>query len=279
MSAKNGRMTNKDREYILKNVERLSVEEMATKLNRNVEAVQEYIRLNYIPKNPVSKEQQKEAEQTTIRKELRSTEEWKNLKDEFSPEELKLFDEKYIKLMAQFKGNVLATEETQIYQAIKFEILMSRNLRARRKALDDIARLGQMLDDYLDKFRDNPSEMTDAEKTYLLNLQMELKTAEAAEQSKTTEYTKLQERHDSLMKNLKATRDQRVKEVESGKVSFLGLIKSLQEKDVQDKEGRQLELMKLATKKEYRRLGSLHNYANGEADRPILSAETVEMEL
>ena len=279
MPAKNGRMTNKEREYILKNVERFSVEEMATKLNRTVSAVEEYIHLNYIKKNPVTKEEQKVVEQTTIRKELRSTEEWKNLKDEFNTEELRLFDEKYIKLMAQFKGNVLATEETQIYQAIKFEILMSRNLRARRKALDDIARLGKMLDDYLDQFRDDPASMSDSQKTYSLNLQMELKTAEAAEQSKTTEYTKLQERHDSLMKNLKATRDQRVKEIESGKVSFLGLIKSLQEKEIQDKEGRQLELMKLASKKEYRKLGALHNYQNGEVDRPILSAETVEMEL
>jgi hypothetical protein len=58
----------------------------------------------------------------------------------------------------------------------------------------------------------------------------------------------------------------------------LGLIKKLQQREVQEHEGRQMELMRMATDKEYDRLGSLHEYEDGAWDRPILSPETVEMD-
>ncbi len=116
------------------------------------------------------------------------------------------------------------------------------------------------------------------ERAFSLALDAQLVSARAAEQSKTQDYVKLQERYDQLMKSLKATRDQRVKDAESGKETFLGLIKMLQQRDIQEKEGRQMGLMQLAAAKEYNNLGQLHKYEDGNIDRPILSADTVDLE-
>jgi hypothetical protein len=109
-----------------------------------------------------------------------------------------------------------------------------------------------------------------------LNIETQLQAARASEQSHTNEYVKLQERYDNIMKSLKATRDQRVKDIASSRVNFLGLVKMLQQKEMQLREGRAAELMRIAGEKEHKRLGRLHEFEDGSVDRPILSADTVD---
>ena len=88
--------------------------------------------------------------------------------------------------------------------------------------------------------------------TFALSLETQLNASRSAESSRTSEYVKLQERQDALMKSLKSTRDQRIKELEKSDMNFISVIKSLTNRDVQEREGRQMELMKMAGKKEYR---------------------------
>jgi hypothetical protein len=274
--SKRGRLSREERDFIHAQTDKLTPEDIADRLDRTVETVTEFIKLNVRP----VKAKPSEAEETTrivIRQELRSSEAWKNLKGEFDTDELRYFEEGYVKLMSQFKGDVLPSEETQIFQAIKFEILMSRNLKERRKAREDIGRLERMQDDFLAQFEGDPSGMTDAQKAFALDLETQLNSARQAEQSRTTEYVKLQERHEALMKSLKAVRDQRIKQIENSKVSFLGVVKMLMEKDVQHREGRQMELMKRAGRQALTDLGRPVRYDDGNEDSPILSSDTVDL--
>ncbi len=179
--------------------------------------------------------------------------------------------------MAQFKGNVLSSEETTVTQAIKYIILMSRNLIARSNALKDVGRLEQMMESLMAQYNYDPKQFDTQAKSLALNLETQLQAARASEQAHTNEYVKLQERYDNLMKSLKAMRDQRIKDVETSKVNFLGLVKMLQQKDMQDREGRNAELMRLSANKEYNRLGQLHKFEDGNVDRPILSADTIDL--
>lgn len=274
MPTKTGKLTNWEKAYIQDNYGRMTVEEIAKKLQCAVARIEKYLQTNGEVKVPNT---EAERERITIRDELRATETWKRLKDEFIPEELKYFEENYIKLMSQFKGDVLPTEETQIFQLIKFEILMSRNLVARQRALGDIARLEKMQEEYIAQSGGETSLMTDDQKDFLMNLETQLQAAKAAEQSRTGEYVKLQERHDALMKTMKATRDQRIKQIESGKVSFLGVLKMLQDREIQEHEGKFAELVSMAANKEHQRLGRPHTYEDGNQDSPILSADTVNL--
>ncbi len=270
---KPGRLNKEEKKWILDNVGVLPVEEMAEKIGKTPELVHKFVRDNGGAKRPQNEDR------AVIRQDLKCSEEWERLKDEFTGKELKLFEEKYVILMAQFKGDgVLASEEMQIMQAIKYTILMSRNLMARSRALIDVQRLEDMMEDHLARHNHDPRQMDDAARSLVLNLETQLQAARASEQSHTNEYVKLQERYDNIMKSLKATRDQRVKDIQSSKVDFLGLVKSLQQKEMQDREGRSAELMRLASAKEYKRLGRLHEYEDGQVDRPILSPDTVDME-
>jgi hypothetical protein len=93
--------------------------------------------------------------------------------------------------------------------------------------------------------------------------------------AKTNEYVALQKQHESILKNLKATREQRVKNAEARRKSWVDMIKALEEKEFREKEGTELALMQKAITKEKNRLSEYHQYSPDVVDRPILNHETV----
>ena len=277
MKTKKGRLSSTEQTYILKHMNNSSPAQISVKLRRTEKTVKQFIEKN---REFFTKSQAKEGSNAEIKKELQTTEWWARIKEEFSGRELKLFEERYLELMYQFtdKNKVLTTERIQIVQAIKFEILMSRNLVGRQEAVKEIIHLQKIQNDFMRKFGSDTSSMTDLERDYHLNLETQIQAAKSTENAKTNEYVKLQNQHDDLMKALKGTRDQRIKEIESGEKNFLGLIKMLQDREVQEKEGREMELTRIATERKLNQLGQLHKYIDGQYDRPILSADTVNLE-
>mgnify|MGYP006286210279 CR=1 FL=1 len=252
-----GKKLNKtDREYISKNFELSSPEDISAHINKPIELIQEYI-------DTVSNKD---------RKSLRNSKAWKQLKDEFDVDELEYFEEQYTKYIEQFREDVLVTEETQIFLVIKFEIMMHRNAKAKRNASKDIARLSKLQSDFLARFT-SPSEMSDEDRTFLLNVETQIQAAKASEQARSTEYIKLEEKHQALLKDLKATRDQRVTRIESSKETYLAIIKKLAEAEEREITGREMELMKMATDREYKRLTALHTFEDGSQDSPVLIPE------
>jgi hypothetical protein len=135
-----------------------------------------------------------------------------------------------------------------------------------------------MQTDFLAQFNGDVSAMNEDQKALPSTWRPSSTQARSSEKFLTTEYAKLQERHADLMKQLKTTRDQRIKQIEGdNKNGFLSVIKELERRDQQEREGRQIELVKLAGKKEYVRLGRPQTFADGNADNPILSADTVDL--
>lgn len=276
--SKRGRLSKDEQKYILDMAGKVANAQIAKRMNRTEECVADFIATNYVASQEVKlTEDHALSERNGIRQELKNSLSWRQLKDEFMADELKVFEEKYVSLMSQFRDDVLATEETQIMHAIKYELLMYRNLRARQRALQDIERLEETQKKFLERFAGDPSIMSDQEKNYALNVETQLVQARSAEQSRTSEYVKLQEQHGELMKGLKATRDQRIKQIESSKVSFLSLLKELQNRERQEQVGRRMELMHLAGEKAYDTLGRPHQYEDHSTDSPILSPETVDL--
>lgn len=263
---------------MLLNADELSVGELARRLDRTTDVVERFLAKHLNKKGPAKAVPKEDAERLTIRQELKGSESWKVLKKEFNDEELRYFEEGYCKLMAQFKSDVLPSEEVQIFQSVKFEILMSRNLQARSKALADINFLEKMQSEFLTQFNNNPSKMSDDDRAVALSMEQQLQAARSAEQTYTKEYVNLHTRHEALMKSLKSTRDQRVKDIANSKQSFTDLLKVLMERDVQKREGRRMELMRLAAEKAKQDLGHEIRYEDGEWDRPILTAETIMYE-
>jgi hypothetical protein len=275
--SKRGRLSQDEMQFIRDHAHDMTVAELCQRFDRNPETIEKYM-ASVLPRKAAAVAPAKvpDGDIISIKAELRVSEAWKALKDEFEAGELKYFEESYIKLMSQFRGDVLASEETQVFQTIKFELLMSRNLKERRKSREDVERLEDMQRNFVISHPD-PRQWSPDDKAYALDLEGQLTTSKQAEQNRTNEYVKLQERHDALLKALKSTRDQRVKQIESSKISFLGVIRQLQERDEANLQGRQLELTKLAGMKEHERLGRPVKYEDGSEDSPILSADTVDL--
>ena len=107
-------------------------------------------------------------------------------------------------------------------------------------------------------------------------LSQSVKFCETSYVSRTAELNTLTTKKDKYTDELKATRKQRVELLKNIKKDFVSLIKSLMDEKIRENEGRELNMMQLASKKEYERLTELHKYSDGILDIPILNSDSVE---
>lgn len=263
--ARTGRLTVEEMAYIKKNLGTSSVEEIALNLNRSPEAIIK-VRDDLFGVSHYD-----------IRENLKNSTEWGQIKKELTKEEHGIFEEKYVKLMGQFAKDLLPTEESQIHELIRFEILVHRKMVDVKRASEQAA----MLQEELFDLRKQPaSEDTRAQIRYV---QDQLYQTNGMSNSAMSEVRELHKRSEAILKNLKGTRDQRLKNVEERNKTLVDVIKNLEERDYKEKEGRYINLMKEATKKERLRLSKMHDYGAsinkpGIIDRPILNSETVSMD-
>ena len=80
-----------------------------------------------------------------------------------------------------------------------------------------------------------------------------------------------------MLKEMKATREQRVKRLEDSKQSLVGWIAYLMgNPDVTSQYGIEMEKMRLAMTQEKERLGAYHKYTDGQVDQPFLNSDTIK---
>lgn len=262
---KRGKLSVHEMEFISKNAGRMSDEEIGARINKSAEVVRKF-RLRTGEVEDVIDEQEMVGLQ--LRDILRSRQEWKEFKKQFTDEELSWMEGRYVTIMRQFKDDILPTEETQIFMAIKYEILMNRCLRERKIAQENVDEVQSLID------LESRKPEKDAHLIQALN--QRLQSWLAQEKTSLRDYNDMQDKYNKLMESLKATREQRIKEIENASESFIGLIrKVLKDKEWRIKEGRTNELFKLAAQKEKERLSQLHQYVDGKVDTPILSHETL----
>tara|TARA_Y100000593_G_scaffold44019_1_gene84031 strand:+ start:2427 stop:3224 length:798 start_codon:yes stop_codon:yes gene_type:complete len=257
--AKRGRMSDDEKLFLDQYLDSKTDEELAQTLDRTVAFVAKYRKTK--PHTVFSEEQD------DIIVKLHSLYFWKEILTQLSTNELKSFEARWVALHQQFQ-DVLPTDQMQIKDLITLEILINRVLTEKQKVMSTIDRLEQQLK----REEERPIEFQDT--NLMLNIETQLNAAMASQNARTTEHMKLQEKKDAKFKDLKATRDQRFKQLEDSRKSFFDLMKILDEKDSRDKEGRQIELMKLAATKKRGDLGEYTEYEDGTVDRPLLNSDT-----
>jgi hypothetical protein len=139
---------------------------------------------------------------------------------------------------------------------------------------------GMLQEELFDLRKQGASEETRAQIRYV---QDQLYQVNQMSNSAMSEVRELHKRSGAILKDLKGTRDQRLKNVEERNKTLVDVIKNLEERDYREKEGRYINLMKEATKKERLRLSKVHDYGAsinkpGIVDRPILNSETVTLD-
>ena len=257
---KRGRMSLEEIEFLDQYLDSKTDKELAERIDRTVEFVR-----NYRKTKPLKNVSDDDAEISLI---LHNLYFWEEIKQQLLSDELRGFEARWVALHHQFQ-DVLPTDQMQIKDLITLEILINRVLTEKQKVIKTIDRLEKQLK----REEDRTIEFQDV--NLMLNIETQLNAAMASQNARTTEHMKLQEKKDGKFKDLKATRDQRFKQLEDSRKSFFDLIKILDEREAREREGRHMEIMKLAGEKAMEDLSEYTEYEDGTVDQPFLNYETI----
>lgn len=266
MSKKRGQLSLDEEKFIRDNVKNLSIDLIAEQLNRSAAPVK-----RYIVENRLLEDDDIINDEEYLKAKLHSKTFWHEIMKQFDNDsgELEYFENIWINLIRQFREDVLPAEELQIKQFITIDILINRSMKERKRHIAETEKLQRMVDKEYEK----PEDTRDIPK--LANLETQLSFARNSIANYTNEYTKLLGEQQKISKDLKATREQRIKRIEDGKSSWVGLIRMLEDEEIREREGREMEIINMATTKAKNDLYGYHEYADGVVDRPFLTPESV----
>ena len=261
---KKGRFGKDDMQFIEANAEVLSPEAIAEHLDRDPDSIRDWIKKNV----GFSPKQKKEA---AVANELKEKPYYRELSSQFSPEELEMFEFHFKKMWSQFKDDVFHTEEMQIIDTIKLEILMNRILKGQQDNQREISVAETLVRE--EKSRDKDQRDMDL----VVNLERQVAILRASMETLSKDYKDLFARKATMLKDLKGTREQRVKAIEDSKLTFASLVKKIAtDPQYRGDLGIEMEKMRLAMENEKERLSEYSQYEDGQVDQPFLTPDTVK---
>ena len=261
---KKGRFTKTEQEFIKNNHREMSTLDMATHLDRDPVSVESYV------KEKIGNTTLDDREIEALH-DLQGRPFWKDLQRQFTEEELQSLLYHWSRIITQFRDDVLPTEELQIIDAIKLEILMNRALIGQQSNMKNISEYEELIT------VEKSKSLEIQDKDYIYNLERQIAVCRAAQDSLTRDYKDLQTKKAAMLKDLKATREQRIKRLEDSKQTFIGWVRNLMSNpDTRREIGIEMEKMRLAMNKEAERLSEYHKYEDGLIDQPFLTPDSVK---
>lgn len=259
---KKGRLSKEEMRFIAVSTDSMTVEDIAKRLDRDVESIDSFIKRKL--KKGLSLEEE-------VAFELEDRPYWIELQSQFTEEELELFKYHWTRIIAQFKDDVFPTEELQVVDVIKLEILMNRCLKSNKDNINEM----NIIDKFIKDERALDKDQRDQD--YIMNLERQAAALRASQESLNRDYRELQTKKASMLREMKGTREQRIKRLEDSKQSFVSWVAMLmQDPETLKKYGIEMEKMKLAMQKESERLSAFHKYEDGGIDQPFLTPDTVK---
>ena len=137
---KKGRFSKSEQAHISENIES-GYEKIAKDLDRDPKSM-----LEHIKKQVAKGKYEKPAWMSTTQEEaaaydLGERPYFIELRQQFTEEELKLFKYHWARIISQFRDDVIPTEELQVVDLIKLELLMNRALKGNKENLEQISAL------------------------------------------------------------------------------------------------------------------------------------------
>tara|TARA_R100001244_G_scaffold109010_1_gene80703 strand:+ start:1154 stop:1954 length:801 start_codon:yes stop_codon:yes gene_type:complete len=264
MAMKKGRFSKTEQNFIKENYKKLSSFDIAIQLDRDPASIESYIDLKL--DSTVLDDLEIEALH-----DLKSRPFWKELEKQFSEEELQSLLYHWSRIITQFRDDVLPTEELQIIDAIKLEILMNRALTSQQTNMRDVRRYEELVTE------EKAKALEIQDKDHIYGLERQVAILRAAQESLTRDYRDLQTKKSGMLKDLKATREQRIRRLEDSKQTFVGWVRNLMSNpEVRRQIGKDMEKMRLAMNAERDRLSEYHKYEDGSIDQPFLTPDSTK---
>lgn len=273
VTMKSGRISKAELEYISENIH-TDYKQVAAYLDRNPDSVLEFIKRKVAQGDLVKpKWMDNQTDEEQAKYDLTFRPYWIELKNQFTNEELELFKYHWARIISQFQDDVIPTEELQVVDLIKLELLMNRALKGNKENLEQIS----VLDALITAERQRDPDQIDRDQ--LFNMERQVASLKASQESLNKDYRELQTKKNSMLKEMKATREQRVKRFEDSKSSFAGWMAYLvSNPEITQSYGLEMEKMRLAMDKEKDRLSKFHKYTDDMVDQPFLTPDTVRDE-
>ena len=136
---KMGRISKGEEKFIRENLN-LGFEELATELDREPESILTFIKKKVAKgdfDSPIWMAEPNSEEQAQFDLTFRPY--WVELKQQFTEGELELFKYHWARIISQFKDDVIPTEELQVVDLIKLELLMNRSLKYNKENIEQIS--------------------------------------------------------------------------------------------------------------------------------------------
>ena len=147
---------------------------------------------------------------------------------------------------------------------------MNRCLKSNKDNLNEMTVLEKMLGD------ERAVDKDQRDQDYILNLERQLASLRASQEALNRDYRELQTKKAAILREMKGTREQRIKRLEDSKQSFTSWVANLmQDPETLKRYGIEMEKMRLAMNKERERLSAFHQYEDGQIDQPFLTPDTV----
>jgi hypothetical protein len=259
---KKGRLSKEEIRFISASLDHMTIEDIAKKLDRDAESIDSFVKRKL--KKGLSLEEE-------VAFELEDRPYWIELESQFTNEELELFKYHWTRIIAQFKDDVFPTEELQVVDVIKLEILMNRCLKSNKDNINEM----NIIDKFIKDERALDKDQRDQD--YIMNLERQAAALRASQESLNRDYRELQSKKASMLREMKGTREQRIKRLEDSKQSFVAWVAMLmQDPETLKRYGIEMEKMRLAMVKESERLSAYHKYEDGGVDQPFLTPDTVK---
>jgi recombinational DNA repair ATPase RecF len=174
--------------------------------------------------------------------------------------------------MHQFKYDVLPTERMQVIEVCRLDILISRALTKINEIKSRVDSMGREIE-----LERQAGDLDDSDKMRIQQLDMNRIAAETAHVNYSKDYKELLDRRNGLFKEIKGTREQRIKRIEESKETIGTMLAALIDNPQMRRQlGIDLEKFRLATKIEYERLSEYHTYLDGKVEQPILNSENIK---
>ena len=148
---------------------------------------------------------------------------------------------------------------------------MNRCLRGNKENIEQISLYEHMIQD--ERSQDKDQQDMD----YIINLERQVASLRASQESLNRDYRELQAKKGSMLKEMKGTREQRIKRLEDSKQSFTSWVAAMmQDPDRMKQYGIEMEKMRIAMNREKERLSQFHTYDDGVVDQHFLTPDTTK---
>ena len=264
-----GPLSNEEKERIQFWMSDKTAKEIAHLLNRPVVQIDKHISEIIPPGFAVKTVGIDINERQAILRELHGDPSWVSLQRQFYEDELAFFENDFVNYYKQL-GELTTSETKQVYQLITLDIKMQRHNVGEIANKNEINKLEKRIDSLYKQYKDNTPVGDDLQ--YIQFIEQQLMGMRAASVTQTKEYNDLLTKHQAILKDLKGTRDQRLKSIED-EGRFMSILKDLELAESRHNIGELIGLTDLAVKKEKERLSQPYLYSDNTIDNPLLEPE------